>query len=206
MRPRLCSQCGAPLGAETTTCGYCGTDFDAVPDARHDDEHKLATPGCPRCHRPLRPKRIGKANIDLCEQCGGTWVGHAAMERLVSKRKRAGRSLQDLEARGGQRGIAQGPVWRFRRQAPGHLDPIPCPRCHRTLRLEPVRGQARVYVDVCERHGTWFDARELAAILRDRSRRKLKRSNGLAALEAGAVWAAIAGVGDIIEDVVDLFD
>jgi Zn-finger nucleic acid-binding protein len=43
--------------------------------------------------------------------------------------------------------------------------PSSCPRCAEPMVRRPAGGDARVIVDTCADHGTWFDAGELRAAL-----------------------------------------
>lgn len=45
--------------------------------------------------------------------------------------------------------------------APLDRDPLPCPVCGRSMRVE---SKGRVSVDVCARHGIWLDQGELENI------------------------------------------
>jgi Zn-finger nucleic acid-binding protein len=83
--------------------------------------------------------------IERCGSCKGCFVDHAAMHRLVAAR------------------AAWGAVRRT-----GHAPPrndedrrLKCPECGKVMRLCPFAHGSAVIIDVCDDHGTWFDALEL---------------------------------------------
>lgn len=94
---------------------------------------------CPRCGVPLERAGPGMA----CQACQGLWVEEAVLDDLFRQAS----------------GQAQSPVFAPRRG----LREIRCPTCQQLLHDVQVDG---VPLDRCpDRHGVWFDARELEAVL-----------------------------------------
>jgi Zn-finger nucleic acid-binding protein len=94
---------------------------------------------CPTCEGPLR--QAGRTY--KCEACDGAWVQRDVLVPLLEQRAAA---LVELP-------------WR-----PGHEDHVrPCPECTAAMQSAEL---GTVALDRCEPHGVWFDARELAALLK----------------------------------------
>ena len=85
-----------------------------------------------------------------CPGCSGQWLDTAAVEAL-----RRG-ELKPADCRLGRIAVIVGPV-------PNRHSVISCPVCAGPLRRVDVTGSIHS-VDVCDAHGTWFDARELEIV------------------------------------------
>jgi Zn-finger nucleic acid-binding protein len=99
------------------------------------DEHER----CPRCGTDLIDAVVGVA----CAQCQGIWISPASVSQMVA----------DMQ-------VPPFPV-----QLPLVDDPresIACPTCREGML---TRKQLDVEIDLCVKHGIWFDARELALVL-----------------------------------------
>lgn len=102
----------------------------------------------------------GTLSVADCAQCHGMWLGRETVERLVASHAedslvlslvpgfaatmaRDARSVGDLTA------------VRYRR----------CPTCDAVMNRVNFARISGIIVDVCKKHGTWFDALELPAVL-----------------------------------------
>lgn len=210
MNALLCTQCGAGLPAKSAVCAYCGTFYERSRASRPSKPAKqrsdLAALGCPRCYQGLRRRRLGAADVDLCHRCGGLWVDHVAMSMLMRHRDWSTRAARRVDHRQRLRQRSRAVRKRLRRYAAEHPGPIACPQCHRAMQLESIGGQRKRYVDVCERHGTWFDARELSDLLRLGARRRRKRVEPHGMWTAGPLMVLIAVIAEVLEEIFDFFD
>jgi Zn-finger nucleic acid-binding protein len=94
---------------------------------------------CPTCKQPLdQAGRTWK-----CETCDGAWV---RAEVLVPMLEQSASTLVELP-------------W----QPSNEAHDRPCPEC--AVAMQHVK-LGTVLLDRCEAHGVWFDARELAALLK----------------------------------------
>ena len=94
---------------------------------------------CPRCGEELLDARAARS----CPSCNGLWLGVADVMVMAQQMQNPVRPV-DL------------PFQTDARQ------PLACPDCSepmRTLLLSDVP------IDSCEKHGLWFDAQELGAVL-----------------------------------------
>ncbi len=186
-----CSSCGAPREGEETACRFCGAeltlherDLDTICPgcmARVSGQarfcHNCGTPiladqaaagesgyRCPACEgeRPLTSRRLGRANVALfdCSLCGGIWIEKEIFEVLADR----ARSGHLPEGFGGGAPATAGIS-----PAPAHPQPLryrPCVICGALMNRHNYGRKSGVIVDVCARHGLWFDLHELESLLR----------------------------------------
>lgn len=157
---RLCNYCGSPIAtlrcgqcfmmnvAEALHCSGCGAELGLMPV-----QHAAATGfACPRCQRQeLDAFQSGDGILHDCSCCGGQFVPHAMLEILV-KRHQSNPLFNEL---------------RLHRQNPllDKLTYLPCPNCRELMLRRNFGRVSGIIVDVCAKHGTWFDIGELSRIL-----------------------------------------
>jgi len=168
-----CSVCGAPAHAGDFSCRYCGAGIATVccsrcfqmnmTHARHCSgcgaelglivESALRDRQCSDCHSPLEAIVEAAGSLLNCRKCGGQFVEHALLRSLLEEHERMGLAFPD---------------------APYELPPKaglervhyrPCSICQQMMNRRNFGGKSGVIVDVCARHGTWFDAGELPQVL-----------------------------------------
>jgi Zn-finger nucleic acid-binding protein len=100
------------------------------------DEHER----CPRCGTDLIDAVVGLA----CVACRGLWVSPADVEEMAINMQ-----------------IPPGPV-ELPLTVDGNREKLACPTCREGMDLFSI---FQVQIDVCETHGIWFDANELAQVL-----------------------------------------
>ncbi len=109
------------------------------------------SPSCPSCQVALRQAGF----TERCERCDGAWIHE---DVLVGMLQEAASSLVLLpwlpREPAGDPGAEA---------APAPEPPRPCAVCAQAM--QPV-SLAHVALDRCTEHGVWFDARELAEVLR----------------------------------------
>lgn len=106
---------------------------------------------CPRCPGVgLVARPLAHVTVDECPDCTGVFVDRATVEAVT----------QDLAV-----------FDAVRERYPGRPDPerevvyLACPRCGDKMTRRLFVEGVRVIIDVCPTHGTWFDARELTAVV-----------------------------------------
>jgi Zn-finger nucleic acid-binding protein len=170
-----CPMCGAPQSADATQCDHCGARLETVAcpscfgmvfagakfcshcGAKIErtevaSDKKL---NCPRCHVAMDAVMVGKVNLHECSKCEGVWVQAAVLQEICA----------DTEEQSAVLGMAT------------HLPPpesgdfertvayVPCPECNTLMNRVNFARCSHVVVDVCTRHGTWFDKDELRRII-----------------------------------------
>ncbi len=126
-------------------CAGCGRDLGLEPIPRSD---VLA---CPDCHAPMSALDCGPGAVHDCARCGGQFVELAALRDLIERHDQ----LDVGAARARTRSVdGRGPV-RY----------VACPVCRALMNRRNFGGASGVIVDVCAKHGTWFDLGELPRAL-----------------------------------------
>jgi len=178
----MCPNCGAAAAATDVRCGYCRAQLQTVAcpsclgmifrGAKHcshcgarafdgseasganaaNDAHR-----CPRCDSPLAVTAIGSAFLEECGACGGVWVDAESFQQIC-------RSREQQSAYVG----AGSPVAAPSLGAAAHHESVQyvkCPECGQLMNRMNFARHSGVVVDVCKRHGTWFDRDELREIV-----------------------------------------
>jgi Zn-finger nucleic acid-binding protein len=153
---RKCAHCDAPIATvrcafcfhmSTPDAGYCagcGRDLGLEPIPRD------GTLPCPDCHAAMSVLDCGPGAIHDCGRCGGQFVEVASLRELLERHTvETGIERPRTSAR-----LAAAPV-RY----------VACPMCHALMNRRNFGGVSGVIVDVCAKHGTWFDRGELPRVL-----------------------------------------
>ncbi|MBX3125121.1 MAG: zf-TFIIB domain-containing protein [Polyangiaceae bacterium] len=170
-RKYRCPACGGAVDEQARTCGYCATPIATarcahcfhmnVPESIHCSGcgrglglEPLGKPDslvCPDCQTPFEAFCGGPGLLHDCSRCGGQFLEHALLRDLIERRQTYG-------------SIAP--------RTPPRMNPleqpvryIACPSCGQMMNRNNFGGSSGVIVDVCARHGIWFDAGELPRIL-----------------------------------------
>jgi predicted Zn finger-like uncharacterized protein len=172
-----CPHCGAGVAATSHRCEHCASDLllKACPRCLsrvfHGHKHcpecgaelGLAAEGserrdlpCPRCDKPLHGRLVGDIVIDECGACLGLFLDHVAIERVITDRAQArAEALLGELPRGETRAAVR----------PGEKMYLKCPTCAQIMNRKQFATGAGIIVDVCRKHGTFFDLGELPAII-----------------------------------------
>ena len=152
----------------TVICGACGARNDvpagnALPRQDHyraPEPHAPEPPApqasrelaalCPRCPHALADD--AEQGGIACAACGGVFVEHASLARLVgSARPSDGAQHARHAAHVPSTGKTAGYVR--------------CPTCRQPMTPMNFGKRSGIVVDACREHGTWFDRGELGAVL-----------------------------------------
>jgi Zn-finger nucleic acid-binding protein len=156
-KARHCAYCKAPIAtvrcahcfelnvASAAHCSGCGRDLGLEPIS---DGQGLACPGCSKtCHA----FRGGSGKLYDCEGCGGQFVENALLSALLEEREVYGSALPAPLAKANP--LTQ------------KVKYLPCPSCRELMNRKNFGGSSGVIVDVCTKHGVWFDSGELPRVL-----------------------------------------
>jgi len=191
----------------TLRCGHC---FDLnFPDDLHCRgcglEVGLAVAAadsgqtCPDCKAPLTAFDAGAGQLQACVRCGGQMVTHGLLRALLEQREVLGSAVPS-PGEAPRNNPLKDPV-RYR----------PCPGCELLMNRKNFGGASGIIVDVCVRHGTFFDAGELPRVLEFVRRGGLAqaqaalRNSGPATSGSGLVLSTAPGYpAGMLDDWVDL--
>lgn len=172
-----CPMCGAAVSTEATLCEHCGARLATVAcpkcfgmmfvgekfcshcGARADRvEVADAKPElCPRCQVNMNAVLIGGSPLRECPRCEGIWADADALHQIC----------EDQEKQSAVLGMA-GPVVKPESQDVEDITAIhyiPCPVCGELMNRVNFAHCSHVIVNVCGKHGTWFDRDELRRIV-----------------------------------------
>lgn len=168
-----CPMCGAPASTDATRCDHCGARLATVAcpscfgmmfvgekfcshcGAKADRTEVSEATGqlCPRCKVDMEAVMIGKNQVRECPHCEGIWVDPDSLHQIC----------EDHEEQAAVLGMASHlpaePV------EMGKIQYLPCPVCKELMNRVNFANCSHVVVDVCNRHGTWFDRDDLRHIV-----------------------------------------
>jgi Zn-finger nucleic acid-binding protein len=178
-----CSSCGATREQQADRCDHCGADFTVheqdlhtvcpnclarvsdrarychhcaallIAEAVAGDETALCCPVCgPEYLLTSRHVRDTRIQVMECQKCGGFWIGLETFDMLL-----------DREA---QRPQSAAPAASPPLAPPARSPYRPCAVCGELMVRRNFGRSSGVIVDLCGSHGIWFDAQELAHVLR----------------------------------------
>ena len=151
---KACPRCFERVFHGSKHCSRCGCAVTEPAAANADGS--AAQRRCPRCADTLTARLVGDVLFDECPTCTGVFVDLAALERLLSERQQArAEAILGAYERGGEEALRPpaGPMY------------IKCPDCAVVMNRKSFARGAKVIVDTCRTHGTWFDAHELPRLV-----------------------------------------
>jgi Zn-finger nucleic acid-binding protein len=196
-----CASCYTLQAPGSFSCGRCGQALDLEPRLDATDAP------CPRCSSPLEsmmpapsqrwddaaPERDGR--VHECPRCGGLFVPREALVDILSRAERSGSSFADP------------------RRALVRLEEVkylPCPLCRNSMNRVNFGKLSGVIVDVCRKHGTWFDAGELTRVVAfassgglEKTRTREREEKEASAANAATAHASVM-IGSHREELADL--
>lgn len=143
-----CPSCLGVMFLGSEFCGHCGTKAVAaeiIPDENAGE--------CPRCKLQLQILRIDETNIRQCEKCGGFWAGIETFENLCADQEQQSAVLGFIGNRAAR--SVQSSIISY----------VPCPDCKDLMNRSNFARSSGVIIDLCKKHGVWFDADELPKII-----------------------------------------
>lgn len=158
----VCPKCLARVSDRARFCHHCGVIL--APESAAGDDTLYTCPACGVEHRMIS-RRIGEVTTLECDRCAGLWLGNEVFEQLTeqassdalnidvlfeSARARSAKSdLTDRPDAPGEEG------WQYRN----------CAVCGKMMHRRNYGRRSGVIIDLCRKHGAWFDADELPRIL-----------------------------------------
>jgi Zn-finger nucleic acid-binding protein len=214
-----CSVCGAPARSGEFSCHFCGAGIATVRCSRCFQmnmaqaqrcsgcgaelgliiESELRGSQCPDCLVPLEAMKEPAGTLLACRKCGGQFVEHALLRSLLEQYETTGLAFPDAPY--------HKPV---PKAALEHVHYRKCTVCQQMMNRKNFGTTSGVIVDVCSKHGTWFDPGELPQVfefvksgglvrerLREQERQRLAASHDRDhALEGQATHASFDSISE----------
>jgi Zn-finger nucleic acid-binding protein len=123
---------------------------------------------CPGCRADLHDVANRTGRAAACSACGGIWLDNVTSRSIVQNLlepavKNAAQQADAMAAQNAESAQAQGSGYRAPAPRPPDEAARLCPECGAPL-AQTKFAAARILLDVCAAHGTWFDSRELATM------------------------------------------
>lgn len=96
------------------------------------------------CGGKLQARRARDYTVRACPQCGGAWVTHGDLQKMLQIMEDPGQRAEPLLKYGGR------------------ISNRTCPACNEKMKIVYVAGEQ---LDECSKHGVWFDQAELGRVL-----------------------------------------
>ena len=125
-------------------CGAAAAKSDEVAGTEKD---------CPRCKIEMTSKSLGDVAFLECARCLGMWLNVATFERICAEREQHSAVL-GAATLAPNRTITEAKVTYIR-----------CPDCSELMNRANFARCSGVIVDLCKKHGVWFDRDELSRII-----------------------------------------
>lgn len=147
LKTQACPACLSVMFVGSKFCGACGARavFTEIIDENAGT--------CPRCKIDLSVVRIDTTRIRECGKCGGIWTSVDAFERLCADQEQQAAVLSFI---GSKPKTGANPV---------AISYVPCPDCSQLMNRSNFARSSGVIIDLCKKHGVWFDADELPKII-----------------------------------------
>jgi Zn-finger nucleic acid-binding protein len=167
--------CGAAASTEATRCEHCGARLATVAcpscfgmmfagekfcphcgaKAERTEVAGAAPEMCPRCRVNMEAVVIGKSNLRECPKCEGIWADADSLREIC----------EDREQQSAVLGMASHVPVEESESVERKIQYLPCPVCGELMNRVNFAHCSNVVVDVCSRHGTWFDRDDLRHIV-----------------------------------------
>lgn len=97
--------------------------------------------------------KVGETAFRGCESCDGLWLDVATFKNICADREKQSAVLGFLNDRTARADMMT------------KVNYVPCPDCGDLMNRNNFARASGVIVDMCKRHGVWFDADELPRIV-----------------------------------------
>jgi len=145
---RVCTACFSPVSSRMNHCPKCG---EAVMESRCDPRKDLK---CPVCTNTLETHDDGNSSFYACNECGGLWMDQDSFQFISDRAEKlaleSGYKLPNPTA-----ATAVKPRRAY----------VPCPECGVIMTPKNFAGCSGIIIDICHKHGIWFDWQELPRIV-----------------------------------------
>jgi Zn-finger nucleic acid-binding protein len=187
-----CAQCGTERAPDARACPKCGAEVPAVRCAACMTLNAIGEPACTQCGAELAPEPEASPTTLLCprgcgplaafgdvfecDRCGGLFLDHGSLGELVAAHRPKVEGERHIVTMGAPPPNPRENLSPLRFAPRSSITPppqpilepvtyLPCPTCNVRMNRTVFGKSSGVIVDVCNAHGTWFDARELTASL-----------------------------------------
>ena len=169
-----CPMCGAATSTDAPQCQYCEAQLATVAcpscfammfigskhcprcgaPAQREDDVVSAGRKCPRCKTVMQVVSFGNSKGWECASCLGLWLTTSAFEKICADKEQQSAVLGKASLADHDQATSQPKV-----------NYIPCPECSQLMNRANFARCSGVIIDLCKKHGIWFDRNELSRII-----------------------------------------
>jgi len=158
----VCPKCLARVSDKARFCHHCGVVL--APESAAGDDTEFTCPACGVEHRMIS-RRIGEVTALECDRCAGLWLGNEVFEQLTKQASSDAVDIDGLFGSARSRSAASGLSDRPDEGQEGRWRYRDCVVCGKMMYRRNYGRRSGVIIDLCKKHGAWFDADELPRIL-----------------------------------------
>jgi Zn-finger nucleic acid-binding protein len=129
-------------------CPRCGAAAD-----RHEGVNESDWK-CPRCQVEMQSVVIGQESVLECGICFGLWLDVPSFEKICADREQQAAVL-GTASHATEANVKTG----------SRVQYVPCPECSKLMNRINFAHCSGVILDLCKKHGIWFDRDELNRIV-----------------------------------------
>ena len=166
--------CGAATSTGAPQCQYCGSKLATIScpacfgmmflgskhcprcgaTAARQKEVIESGRKCPRCLVEMQSVSIGQATVLECAGCFGLWLDTVSFEKICADREQQSAVL-GTASHAPSSAVRIGSIVKY----------VPCPECSQLMNRINFARCSGVIIDLCKKHGIWFDCDELSRIV-----------------------------------------
>lgn len=143
-----CPACFGKIFVGSRFCDHCGAI--AVPVGLSENDQ---LGDCPRCNIPLGLLQIAGTNLRECKKCDGMWADVNTFETICANSEKQSAVLGFIGIRTSKADLLT------------KISYVRCPDCGEMMNRSNFARSSGVIVDICRKHGVWFDVDELPKIV-----------------------------------------
>lgn len=169
-----CPMCGASISTDSPQCAFCEARLATIScpkcfalmflGSRHcphcgapaasGQEISAAGKRCPRCRVDLAVVTLGDTNLLECATCFGLWLDASTFEKICADREQQSAVMGAVSFQSSDHAVQ-----------PTRVSYVPCPECQQLMNRANFAHCSGVIIDLCKKHGIWFDRDELSRII-----------------------------------------
>jgi Zn-finger nucleic acid-binding protein len=153
-----CAHCFQKTPADSRFCVVCGRQaLDKAVDGK-----VVKDKPCPRCNVDMIERTVTGFKVFGCKECDGMFIPHETFHMMQDAHERI------IEATGS--------VDRAQIDVAANISYLRCPECKNMMNRKNFARVSGVIIDLCSRHGIWFDSGEMEKIMHFIAHGGLKRA------------------------------
>ena len=151
----ICPHCMTRISSKAKFCHSCATPI--VADSEDFETTDLPCPSCDDSKLHGRKMTGQQFSLKECNHCAGLWISSEVFRHLERKTQLATASGVQIDATIPKYNAnTQDPKKYYRK----------CPQCNIMMHRRNYANSSGIIVDVCSKHGIWFDIHELDEVLK----------------------------------------